>query len=113
MPVPFSEFHHEGAPHVHWRRAFFDGQFIYLVEGNSADRYEFPERPVHLKTLDLERKVVATTDYKSPEVVPPGRGNGAFIRGVSVEVTLLQAAGAQDDHQDRVEGGAGGLALYG
>jgi hypothetical protein len=73
--------HYEGASDVHWHQVFFDGERIYLVEGNSADRYQVPEKPVHLKTLDLEGKVVATADYKSPEVVPRGRGNSAFIWG--------------------------------
>jgi hypothetical protein len=74
--------HHEGAPDVHWHQVFFDGQLIYLVEGNAADRYESPTKSLRLKALDLEGKVAIEADYKSTDVVPRiGQGNIAFIWG--------------------------------
>jgi outer membrane protein assembly factor BamB len=73
---------HEGASGVHWHQVFFDGQLIYLVEGNAADRYESPRKSLRLKALDLEGKVAAEADYKSTEVVSrTGQWNITFIWG--------------------------------
>jgi outer membrane protein assembly factor BamB len=61
---------HEAAPEDHWQQVYFDGQLIYLVEGNSIYKEKsYPRRPIRVKMLDLEGKAVSSVDYKSPDVV--------------------------------------------
>ena len=69
---------HEAALGVHWHQVYFDGQHVYLAEGNSAERIS--RRPDQLKTLDLEGKVVAKAAYNSPEVIAnTSREDAVFI----------------------------------
>jgi outer membrane protein assembly factor BamB len=71
---------HEAAPEVHWRQTYFDGRLIYLAEASSVDRYSLSRESDRVKALDLEGKVVAAANYKSPEVVTdPSADEAVFI----------------------------------
>lgn len=72
----------EAGQEIRWHQVYFDGQLIYLVEGDGVERGLFPRRPSQVKALNLAGKVVDKVDYDSPEVVlSTSQENAAFIWG--------------------------------
>ncbi|MBP3954814.1 PQQ-binding-like beta-propeller repeat protein [Gemmata sp. G18] len=73
---------HDASSDVRWHQVYFDGRLIYLVEDGSAESHRASGRPLRVKMLDLEGKVVAEADHTSPKVVAnASRENAAFIWG--------------------------------